>query len=220
MTESNAVRSAAAAAGCIRSLLIRKETIMRAAAYSRVSTSDGSQSLDVQLVPLREFVAKRGWELVGEFVDEESGLREKRAGFESVMRLGRQRKVDVIIVASLDRWGRSLKQLVNSLDELVSLGVSFVSLRESLDFSTPTGQLMTHLLGCFAEFEIGLIRQRVKAGLANARARGKRLGRPPMNINAVELMKLKSEGLPLREISRRVGVSLGLVHKTLMKSTM
>jgi DNA invertase Pin-like site-specific DNA recombinase len=192
---------------------------MRAAIYCRVSTTDGSQNPDVQLQPLREFVEKRGWEIVGEFIDRESGLKEKRTGFESAMRLAKQRSIDTIVVASLDRWGRSLKQLVNSLDELASLGVSFVSLREALDFTTPTGQLMTHLLGAFAQFEVALIRQRVKAGIANARARGERIGRPKKDIDLGALLDLRRQGVSFRGIAKQMGVSPGLVYKMYSNSS-
>jgi putative DNA-invertase from lambdoid prophage Rac len=187
---------------------------MRAAIYCRTSTSDGGQHPDAQLLPIREFVEKRGWQIVGEFIDQESGLKEKRNGFSSVMELAKQRKLDAIVVSSLDRWGRSLKQLVNTLDELVSLGVSFVSLREALDFTTPTGQLMTHLLGAFAQFEVALIRQRVKAGLANARARGERIGRPKKDIDLDRLLDLRKQGVSFRAIAKQMRVSAGLIHKT------
>lgn len=186
---------------------------MKVAIYCRTSTSDGGQNPDVQLLPLREFVEKRGWKIVGEFIDQESGLKEKRSGFSSVMELAKQRKLDAIVVSSLDRWGRSLKQLVNTLDELVSLGVSFVSLRESLDFSTPSGQLLTHLLGAFAQFEVALIRQRVKAGIANARARGERIGRPKKDIDLDRLLDLRKQGVSFRAIAKQMGVSPGLVYK-------
>jgi len=186
---------------------------MKVAIYCRISTSDGSQNPDVQLRPLREFVEKRGWQIVGEFVDQESGLKEKRRGFSSVMELAKQRNIDAIVVASLDRWGRSLKQLVNTLDELASLGVSFVSLRESLDFTTPTGQLMTHLLGAFAQFEVSLIKERVKAGIANARARGERIGRPKKDVDLKKLLDLRKQGVSFRGIAKQMGVSPGLVYK-------
>ena len=186
---------------------------MKVAIYCRISTSDGSQNPDVQLRPLREFVEKRGWQIVGEFVDQESGLKEKRRGFSSVMELAKQRNIDAIVVASLDRWGRSLKQLVNTLDELASLGVSFVSLRESLDFTTPTGQLMTHLLGAFAQFEVSLIKERVKAGIANARARGERIGRPKKDVDLKKLLDLRKQGVSFRGIAKQMGISPGLVYK-------
>lgn len=186
---------------------------MKVAIYCRTSTSDGGQHPEVQLLPLREFVEKRGWKIVGEFIDQESGLKEKRSGFSSVMELAKQRNIDAIVVASLDRWGRSLKQLVNSLDELASLGVSFVSLREALDFTTPTGQLMTHLLGAFAQFEVALIRQRVKAGIANARARGERIGRPKKDIDLGAILDLRRQGVSFRGIAKQMGVSPGLVYK-------
>lgn len=145
-------------------------------------------------------------------------MKGKRIGFESVMKLAKGRKIDTIVVVSLDRWGRSLKQLVNSLDELVSLGVSFVSLRESLDFSTPTGELMTHLLAAFSQFEVALIEMRVKAGLANARAKGRKLGRPRKEVDLDMLTGLRQQGITFREIAKRMRVSLSLAFETYVNS--
>ncbi len=107
------------------------------------------------------------------------------------------RKVGVVLTWRLDRFGRSLKHLVNTLDELRSLGVAFCSYHENLDFTTATGQLMFHLLAAFAEFERELIRERVKAGLANARAKGKRLGRPRKAVNVQRIQELRGRGLSL-----------------------
>lgn len=127
----------------------------------------------------------------------------------------RRRKIDIILVWRLDRFGRSLKQLVVSLDELKTLGVGFVSLKESLDFTTPTGRLMLHLLGAFAEFEKDLIRERVIAGVAHARAKGKRLGRPNGNVDLQMLLGLRQQGFSIREISKEMNISIGFVHKSL-----
>lgn len=193
---------------------------MRSVSYARTSTNDGSQDLEVQLAPIREFVKNRGWKSVGEFVDQESGLSSKRASFQTVMKLARQRKIDIIVVSSLDRWSRSLKELISSLDELPGLGVAFVSLRESLDFSTPTGQLMTHLLGAFAQFEVQLIRQRVVAGLVNAKNRGIKLGRPSIKVDVERVRELGGKGYSIRKIAKETGLSPTTVFKTLRKPTL
>jgi DNA invertase Pin-like site-specific DNA recombinase len=131
----------------------------------------------------------------------------------------RRRKIDIILVWRLDRFGRSLKHLVVSLDELKTLGVGFVSLKESLDFTTPTGRLMLHLLGAFAEFEKDLIRERVIAGVAHAKAKGKRLGRPNGDVDLEKLLVLRQQGLSIRGISKEMNMSIGLVHKSLRNSS-
>jgi DNA invertase Pin-like site-specific DNA recombinase len=118
------------------------------------------------------------------------------------------------LVWKLDRLGRSLKDLVNTLDELGALGIDFVSYENQLDTSTPTGKLVFHVIGAVAEFEKDIIRERVKAGLANARRKGKKLGRPPMSDGLLEKAKaLRAEGLSFRKIGKRLGVDEGTVRK-------
>lgn len=190
---------------------------MRCAIYARISTNDRTQNLEVQLGPLREFVEKRGWEMDGEYVDQESGLKDKRPSFEAVMSLARKRKVDVIAVAALDRWSRSLKSLIDTLNELRILGVSFVSLRESIDLTTPTGELMFHIVGAFSQFEASLIRERVKAGLVLARNRGIRLGRPSIDVDVDEILNLRDQNYSIRRIAKQMNISPTTVFKTLKK---
>jgi DNA invertase Pin-like site-specific DNA recombinase len=120
-----------------------------------------------------------------------------------------------VLVWKLDRFARSLKQLVNALAEMEALGVAFVSLRDNLDLSTPAGRLMFQIIGAMAEFERALIQERVRAGLRHARANGKRLGRPGVNVEANKIRELRSQGASLRTISRRLGVGLGTVHRAL-----
>jgi DNA invertase Pin-like site-specific DNA recombinase len=152
--------------------------IKRIALYARVSTLNG-QHPEMQLAELREYAARRGWQIVGEFVDiGVSGSRDSRPELNRCMDAARARKCDAILVWKLDRWARSLKFLVNNLAELTAYGVAFVSLRDNIDLSTPAGRLMVQMIGAFAEFERSLIVERVRAGMNSARARGKRLGRP------------------------------------------
>jgi putative DNA-invertase from lambdoid prophage Rac len=129
----------------------------------------------------------------------------------------RKRKVDIVLVWRLDRFGRSLKHLVVSLDELKTIGVGFVSFKESIDLTTPTGRLMLHLLGAFAEFEKEIIRERVKAGVAHAKAKGKRLGRCPLIDTRLlrTVADMRGRGLSIRQISAEIKVSKSLVHKSL-----
>ncbi len=146
----------------------------RVGIYVRVSTLDKGQDVELQLSDLRAYATARGW-ATKEYVDiGESGSKERRPSFDRMMDDARKRKIDVILVWRLDRFGRSLKHLILHLDEIKTIGVGFVSFKESLDFTTPTGRLMTHLLAAFAEFEKELIRERVRAGVAHARTKGKK----------------------------------------------
>lgn len=143
----------------------------------------------------------------------------RRPALDSLMDDCHKRKIDTIIVWRLDRFGRSLKHLINTLDELRQLGVSFISYQENLDFTSSTGLLLFHLLGAFAEFERNILRDRVKAGLANARTKGRKLGRPGKEVDPTTIEELKKSGKTIREISKELGLSIGLVHKTLSKSS-
>ncbi len=118
-----------------------------------------------------------------------------------------------MLVWKLDRFGRSLRHLVNALAELEALGLSFISLRDNLDLSTPSGRLMFQIIGAMAEFEKSLIQERVKAGLRNARAKGKRLGRPPIFVSQNRLDTLRASGASCRAISKELGVGVGTAHR-------
>src|SRR3984893_9094307 len=184
------------------------------AIYCRVST-DG-QSVDLQVNELREYAAKRDWHVIGEYLDiGVSGVKESRPALTRLMTDARQRKFDILLVWKIDRFGRSLKHLVNSLAELESVGVHFVSLRDSLDLSSPAGRLMAQLLGAISEFERSLITERVRAGIRNARNKGRRLGRPPLEVDSGRIARLKASGASLRAISEQLGISVGSVHRAL-----
>ena len=145
------------------------------AIYARVSTRD--QNCELQLRELGQYAERRGWLVVGEYVDHISGSKDSRPHLNRLMADAHQRRFDAVIVWKIDRFGRSLKHLVTALGDLAAYGVAFVSLRDNLDLSTPSGRLMFHVVAAMAEFERELIRERVRAGLANARPKGKRLGR-------------------------------------------
>jgi DNA invertase Pin-like site-specific DNA recombinase len=153
---------------------------LRAALYGRVSTTDKGQDPELQLRPLREYCGARSLELAGEYVDYTSGSKDRRPELDRLLDAARKRQVDCIVVWKLDRFGRSLKHLITALDELNGLGVGFISYSENIDLSTASGRLMFHIIASMAEFERELIRERVKAGIANARAKGKRHGRKPL----------------------------------------
>lgn len=191
---------------------------MKIGIYARISTSDKGQDVNLQLNDLRTYAEARGFEIYKEYVDEgQSGSKERRPAFDQMMDDVKKRKVDGVLVWRLDRFGRSLKHLINVLEEMRQLGVSFISYHENIDFTTPTGQLMFHMLGSFAEFERSLIIERVKAGLENARRKGKKLGRPSRDID-VDNVKELYKTMSIRKVAETLGVSAGLVHKTLQTS--
>jgi DNA invertase Pin-like site-specific DNA recombinase len=189
---------------------------MRTAIYARVSTSDKGQDPEMQLRELREHCERRGWTITGEYVDiGVSGSKDSRPELNKLVADAHRRKLDAILVWKLDRFGRSLKHLVNSLAEFESLGIAFISLKESLDLTTPAGRLMFGIISAMAEFERDLIRERVRAGISNRRAKGFRIGRKPVVLDAGRLATMRSEGLSIREIAKTLRCSRSLVHKTL-----
>jgi DNA invertase Pin-like site-specific DNA recombinase len=185
----------------------------RVALYARVSTLAG-QSPEMQLVELREYAGRRGWHVAEEYVDHGvSGAKESRPALNRLMADAKQRRFDVIAVWKIDRFGRSLRHLVNSLAELENVGVSFVSLRDSIDLSSPSGVLMFQLIAAMSQFERSLIQERVRAGLQNAKRKGKRLGRRPVEVDLSEVASLRHSGASWRMISEEMGISVGKLHK-------
>jgi DNA invertase Pin-like site-specific DNA recombinase len=157
----------------------------RVALYARVSTINHHQDPEMQLGELRQFAAARGWQIVEEFTDRGvSGSKDRRPQLDRMMHAARNRQFDVLLTWKLDRLARSLKHLVTAIAEFDALGVQFVSLRDNLDLTTPSGRLMFHVIGAMAEFERSLIQERVCAGLRNARAKGKQLGRPRLGSSS------------------------------------
>jgi putative DNA-invertase from lambdoid prophage Rac len=194
-----------------------KQTL-RAGLYARVSTAD-QQTLPMQISAMREYAERRGWTVMTTVQDINGGTKErpKRQG---VIKLARQRKLDVIVVWRLDRWGRSLSDLTQSLEELRTLKVDFVSVTEGLDFTTSIGRAMAGMLGIFAEFERDVLRERVKAGMEHARAKGKVLGRPTTaRDKADEIQQLIAEGLNKKEIANRLGVGRASIYRVLEQAT-
>src|SRR5450759_3836075 len=181
----------------------------RVALYARVSTSNGQQDPERQLRELREYAKRRDLSIVGEYTDRLSGSKESRPALNRLMADASARKFDAVLVWKLDRFARSLKHLVNALAEFEALGVAFVSLRDNLDLSTPSGRLMFQIIGAMAEFERSLIQERVRAGLRNARAKGKRLGRPRICVDAAKLRELRAEGRGWREVAAKLGIGVG-----------
>ncbi|MGZ3790040.1 MAG: recombinase family protein [Bacteriovorax sp.] len=179
---------------------------MRAAIYTRVSTHD-QNTIPMQIKKCREYAKARNWTVTYVAKDIASGAKQRPLR-DDILKLARKRQIDIVIVWKLDRWGRSTSDVVSSLEELRELNVKFVSITEALDFSTAMGRAMSGLLSVFAEFERDLIRERVKAGLDQARSKGIRLGRPPMNKDKSEQAKKlwkKFENKSL--IAKKLGIS-------------
>jgi DNA invertase Pin-like site-specific DNA recombinase len=186
----------------------------RVAIYARVSTTNHGQDAGLQTRDLRQFAEARGWQLADEYVDSGvSGARDSRPELNRLMADAKRRRFDVVLVWKLDRFGRSLRHLVNALAEFESLGIAFVSLSDNLDLSTPSGRLMFQIIGAMAEFERALIQERVRAGIRNARAKGKRLGRPSKHVDALVINILRSQGASWREIADKLQVGLGTVYR-------
>jgi DNA invertase Pin-like site-specific DNA recombinase len=192
--------------------------MFRAGLYARVSTND-QQTLAMQNRAMREYAARRGWTIALQVREVNSGAAQRKAR-EQLMEAARRREIDVVLVWRLDRWGRSVTDMLATLQELEHLGVGFVSLTEALDLTTPAGRAMAGLLAIFAEFEREILRERTRAGLAHARQSGKRLGRPATAaVQAAEIRKLHRAGVSKSEIARRVHIGRTSVRRILGASS-
>ena len=185
---------------------------MRAALYARASTHD-QRTLGLQTEAMSVYIRGRGWNLVNQVKDVGSGAKE-RPGREALLKAARRREVDVVVVWRLDRRGRSLPDLVVTSRELTDLSVGFVSLTEALDLTTPTGRAMTGMLAVFAEFEREILRERVRAGIAQARKEGRPHGRPrTASMRAEDVLRLKAEQASHAEIARRLKIGRTTVRR-------
>jgi putative DNA-invertase from lambdoid prophage Rac len=192
----------------------KRPKMFRAGLYARVSTNE-QQTLPMQTRALREYATRRGWNIGMQIREVGSGAVERKSR-EQLMEAARRREIDVVLVWRLDRWGRSVTDLLATLQELEHLGVGFVSLTEALDLTTPAGRAMAGLLAIFAEFEREILRERTRAGLAHARQNGKRLGRPmTAGLHADEIRKLYGAGVAKAEIARRLQVGRTSVRRIL-----
>ncbi len=183
----------------------------RVALYLRVSTQD--QNLDLQSRELLQFVEARGWQLIDIYEDKATGTNDKRPGLQQLLSDARRRKFDLILVWKLDRFARSLRDLVLMLQELGDLGIQFISLKDNVDLTTASGRLMCALIAAFAEFEASLIKERVKAGLAAAKAKGKKIGRPKKDLPLKQIEVLRSQGRSFRSIANELNLGLGTVQR-------
>ena len=173
----------------------------------------------MQTRELREYCEHRGWKVAGEYVDIGiSGTKDKRPELDRLMADAHRRRFDVVAVWKFDRFARSVSHLLRALDTFHTLGVEFVSLSESLDTATPAGRMVFTVLGAVAELERSLIAERVRAGLRNARAKGKKLGRPGKDVNVEEIAKLRAAGNSWRAISRATGIPVRSARRALKTS--
>jgi len=192
---------------------VRKE-ISRAAIYARVSTSNNGQSPEMQLRELREFCERRGWSIAEEYVDVGiSGSKEDRVELNRLMADAHRRRFDVVVVWKFDRFARSVSHLLRALETFKALGIDFVSLSEQVDTSTPTGKMVFTVLGAVAELERSLIAERVRAGIRNARAKGRRLGRPRVVVDSARIATLRAQGHSWNTIRRETGIAKGTAQR-------
>jgi DNA invertase Pin-like site-specific DNA recombinase len=186
----------------------------RAAIYARVSTTNHGQDVSLQTRELEQFAQARGWHVVGQYLDVGvSGAKDSRPELNRLMAEAHRRKFDVVIVWKFDRFARSVSHLLRALETFNALGVGFVSLSESLDTSTPAGKMVFTVLGAVAELERSLIAERVRAGLRNARAKGKTLGRPRKSVDPTRIENLRSQGLSWRAVAKQLGVGVGTLYR-------
>jgi DNA invertase Pin-like site-specific DNA recombinase len=178
----------------------------RVAIYARVSTTD--QTCDNQLRDLHEYCRARGWNQVTEYVDEGvSGTTDRRQALDQLMTAVRGRRVDVVVVAAFDRFGRSVRHLVETLELFRHLDVEFISLREQIDTGSPLGAAVFTIIAAIAQLERSLLVERVKAGLRRARDQGKHIGRPRLHISSSRLQTVVNRRLPSRVAAKELGIS-------------
>jgi len=184
----------------------------RVAIYARVSTVDKGQDPETQLLVLREYAARRAYVIVGEYVDYASGTREDRPQYQALFAAARRRQVDIVLVWRYDRFARSTQALVQALKEFQSLGVDFISYQENIDTTTPQGEMIFTVMASLAQFESTLMSERVKAGMARAKAQGKRISRSPIAKGMqVRIAELHAQGTSLHQISKQLGLGYGTV---------
>src|ERR1700680_548265 len=195
---------------------------MRVAIYARVSTSNNGQDPTMQTRELQEYAARRGWTVASEYVDIGiSGTKEKRPELDRLMADAHRRRFDCVVVWRFDRFARSVSHLLRALETFKAQGIEFVSFSEQMDTSTPAGKMVFTVLGAVAELERSLIVERVKSGLRNARAKGKRLGRPQIVVDVRKIARLRVQGRSWPQIAKQLGIGVGTAyraHKELSKN--
>jgi len=192
------------------------EILPQAAIYGRVSTL-ANQSTEMQVRDLRQLAARRGFEVLHEYLDEGfSGAKSSRPALDEMMADAKRGKFRVLLVWKLDRLGRSLAHLIRLLEDLRACNVELVSFSEGLDFTTATGKLLYQMLSAFAEFERDCIRERVRSGLRNAKAKGKRLGRPRVALDASTVARLRAQGRSWRAVALDLGTNTATARRAVL----
>jgi DNA invertase Pin-like site-specific DNA recombinase len=187
---------------------------IRMAVYARVSTTNHGQDVTVQTRELEQFAEARGWHMVDAYIDSGvSGTKDSRPELNRLMADAHKRRFDVVAVWRFDRFARSVSHLLRALETFNALGIAFVSLSENVDTTTPTGKMIFTVLGAVAELERSLIVERVRAGLRNARAKGKTLGRPRTVVDTAKIDRLRASELSWPKIAAEMGVSVGTVYQ-------
>ena len=185
----------------------------RAALYLRVSTID--QHPESQLHDLRGLAAQRGFEIVQEYTDRISGVKAKRPGLDQLMADARRGKFDVLLIWAFDRLARSVRHLLEVLDELNRLQVEFISFRENIDTGGPLGRALIVIIGAISELERNLIIERVRSGMRRAKLEGRRLGRPPLSVNRDDLLRDRARGQSLTQLAKAYRISRASVVRLL-----
>jgi len=186
----------------------------RVAIYARVSTAHNGQDPAMQTRELEEYCQRRGWEIVGVYVDSGvSGSKASRPELDRLMADAHRRRFDAVAVWKFDRFARSVSHLLQALETYNALGIDFVSLSEQIDTSTPTGRMVFTVLGAVAELERSLIAERVRAGIRNARAKGRRIGRPRVTVDAARIAALRAQGCSWSTICRETGLGKGTAQR-------
>lgn len=193
-------------------------SIKRVALYARTSTAR-DQRPEMQIDELRVLAQQRGWQVMGEYVDRGiSGSKDRRPELDRLNSDVGKGKVDVVAVYRFDRYARSVKHLVTTLEEYRARSIDFVSLHDGIDTSTPAGRFTFHVISAVAELEREIIRERVRSGLQAARRRGEKLGRPRVNVDLTRALGLKVQGLSYRQIASKMGIGLGTLHRAIKEA--
>ena len=182
--------------------------------YARVSTKE--QKVDMQITDLRQYAEARKLKVVREYIDYASGAKSDRANYKKLFDDVRKRKTDIVLVWKFDRFARSTKELINALEEFNNLGVDFISYKENIDTSTPSGKILFTMISAFAEFERAIIKERVIAGMEKAKAKGTRIGRPRIPPFTIErVLEMKEQGSSYKEIIKKLKISKSTYYKIL-----
>jgi DNA invertase Pin-like site-specific DNA recombinase len=186
----------------------------RVAIYARVSTINHGQDVTLKTRELEQFAEARGWQMIDAYIDDGvRGAKDSRPELNRLMADAHKRRFDVVAVWRFDRFARSVSYLLRALETCNALGIAFVSLSEQMDTTTPTGKMVFTVLGAVAELERSLIAKRIRAGLRNARAKGKTLGRPRVVVDAAQIARLRASGASWPKIARELGVSVGTEYQ-------